>query len=65
MFESGTEPVVNLEGSRAKHANLASTANPQMGVSQNYGYLFGGPIIRIIVYWGLYWGPPILGSYQI
>ena len=23
------------------------------------------PIIRIIVYWGLYWGPPILGNYQI
>ena len=23
------------------------------------------PIIRIIVYWGLYWGPPIMGNYQL
>ena len=23
------------------------------------------PIIRTIVYWGLYWGPLILGNYQI
>ena len=25
-------------------------------VSQNYGYPFGAPIIRTIVFWGLYWG---------
>ena len=25
----------------------------------------GVPILRIIVYWGLYWGPPILGNYHI
>ena len=37
-----------------------------MGVSQNLGYLFlGVPIIRIIVFWGLYWGPLVLGNYQI
>ena len=23
------------------------------------------PIIRVIVFWGLYWGPPVLGNYQI
>ena len=22
-------------------------------------------MIRTIVYWGLYWGPPILGNYQM
>ena len=27
------------------------------GVSQNYGYHLGGPIIRIIIFWGVYWGP--------
>ena len=32
-----------------------------VGVSQNQGYLFGAPIKRIITYWGLYWGSPILG----
>ena len=29
------------------------------------GYLFEVPIIRIITFWGLYWGPPILGNYPI
>ena len=34
-----------------------------LGVSQNWGYLFGGvPIIRTIVYWGLYWGSPYFGK---
>ena len=27
--------------------------------------LLGGPLIRIIVYCGLYWGPPILGNYHM
>ena len=31
-------------------------------VSQIRGTILGVPIIRIIVFWGLYWGPPILGS---
>ena len=25
----------------------------------------GVPIIRTIVFWGLYWGPPILGNYHL
>ena len=29
------------------------------------GTFLGVPIIRIIVYWGLYWGPPVLGIYHI
>ena len=36
-----------------------------MRVSQNWGYHFGVPITRTVVYWGLYWGPPILGNYHI
>ena len=27
------------------------------------GYGLGIPIIRIVVFLGLYWGPPILGNY--
>ena len=27
--------------------------------------IFGVPLIRTIVFWGLYWGPPILGNYHI
>ena len=30
-----------------------------MAVSQNQGYPFWGPHKRTIVFWGLYWGPPI------
>ena len=37
-----------------------------MGVPKIRGTLFGVPIlIRTVVFWGLYWGPPILGNYHI
>ena len=29
------------------------------------GTLFGVPIIRNITFWGLYWGPLILGNYHL
>ena len=29
------------------------------------GTILGVPIIRIIVFWGLYWGSPILGNYHL
>ena len=29
------------------------------------GTFLGVPMIRTIVYWGLYWGPLILGNYHI
>ena len=29
------------------------------------GTLLGIPIIRTIVFWGLYWGPDILGNYHM
>ena len=29
------------------------------------GTLLGAPIVRTIVFWGLYWGPLILGNYHI
>ena len=32
-----------------------------MGVSQNMGALLV-PIIRIVIYWGLYWGTPNFGK---
>ena len=30
-----------------------------------WGTILGVPIIRFIVFWGLYWGPPILGNYHM
>ena len=35
------------------------------GFPRIMGTFLGVPIIRIIVYWGLYWGPHILGNYHI
>ena len=35
------------------------------GFPEIRGTILGIPIIRIIVYLGLYWGPPILGNYHI
>ena len=29
------------------------------------GTILGVPIIRTVVFWGLYWGPFILGKYHI
>ena len=29
------------------------------------GTFLGVPIIRTIVFWGLYWGPLVLGNYHI
>ena len=29
------------------------------------GYHYGAPILRIIVFWSLHGGPPILGDYHV
>ena len=29
------------------------------------GTLLGVPTLRTIVFWGLYWGPPIMGHYHL
>ena len=36
-----------------------------MGLSQIRGTILGVTIILAIVFWGLYWGPLILGDYHI
>ena len=35
------------------------------GLPKMRGTFLGVPIIRTIVFWGLYWGLPILGIYQM
>ena len=42
---------------------LVGTRGVILGVSQNYGYPSGVPIIRIIVFWGLYWVPQNTGEF--
>ena len=36
-----------------------------VGFPKIRGTFLGVPIIRTIVYWGLYWGPFILGNYHV
>ena len=38
---------------------------PKWGFPKIRGTFLGVPIIRIIIFWGLYWGPCILGNYQM
>ena len=42
---------------------MAGPSESKAGGSLNSGYLFWGvPIIRVVVYWDLYWGPLISGA---
>ena len=36
-----------------------------LGFPKNEGYLFGVPISRIIIFWGLLWSPLISGNCYI
>ena len=38
---------------------------PYRGFPKIRGTFLEVPIGRIIVFWGVYWGPPILGNYHI
>ena len=51
---------------------VESVSNVAILITAKYGSFlqlrvpfFGVPIIGIIVYWGLYWGPLILGNYHM
>ena len=47
------------------NCDLCRVAMRYVGVSQNQGYDLEVLIIRIIVFWGLYWGSLILGNYRM
>ena len=38
---------------------------PKRGLPKIRGTFSGVPIIRTVVFWGLNWGPPMLGKYHI
>ena len=58
--------VLQLMNMQSRSACTGSAVQEAYGASQNSGYLFGvPPVMRAIVYWGLYWGRPILGNYHI
>ena len=55
-------PLNTAHGILGELKNLSHSATegfPKLGVP-----FLGVPIIRTIVFWGLYWGSPILGKYQ-
>ena len=58
-------------GERITNRSLAlvpqvSTAKQsKWGFPKFRGTFLGVPIIRIIIYWGLYWVPLVLGNYQM
>ena len=62
-------PVVSREWMERKwklRSCLASyTEIAIWGFPKIRGTILGVPIIRTIVFWGLYWGPLILGNYHI
>ena len=41
------------------------TKHRTWGFPKTAGTFLGVPISRILVFWGLYWGPPVLGNYHI
>ena len=49
-----------VQSQRRRHGSGDTWAFPKIR-----GAILGVPIIRIIVYWGPYWGPPILGNYHL
>ena len=42
---------------------LKHVPTPKWGFPKIRGTILGVPVLRIIVFWGLYWGLPILGNY--
>ena len=42
-----------------------SGLHESLGFPKLRGTFLGAPIIKTTVYWGLYWGPLILGNYRL
>ena len=54
-----------LENTFLSAAAKHTTGTQKWGFPKIRDTILGVPIIRTIVFWGLYWGPPILGNYQV
>ena len=53
---------MKIEGFRTKSLDVSEMFIG--GFPKIRGTILGVPIIRTIVFWGLYWGPLILGNYH-
>ena len=54
-----------LTGASGRVREWIPITSPIWGFPKIRGTFLGVPIIRTIVFWGLYWGPLILGNYHI
>ena len=57
-------------GAPSRHTeSIAGHTRPDAMNSRGFPKMFNtflkAPRIRCIVFWGLYWGPPILGNYHL
>ena len=52
-------------GHRGKESCSSHYIQDKWRIPKIMGTILGIPIIRTIILWGLYWGPPILRNYQI
>ena len=52
----------DIEAEAWRHAQAATLG---FGGFLKLGTFLGLPIIRTVVFWGLYWGPPILRKYHL
>ena len=59
-------PVVEAPNQSKSIAGIIRARNTHIwGFPKIRGAFLGAPIIRTIVFWGLYWGPHILGNYHL
>ena len=73
MFRSALQGDIALVGKKNRGSGLSFrgfqkpkpyTPNSKGGFPKIRDTILGVPIVRTIVFWGLYWGPLILGNYQ-
>ena len=57
--------IVPRDPSKAGQSRSLQIREHLGGIPKIRGAFLGVPIVRIIVFWGLYRGPPILGNYHV
>ena len=64
-IQAASAEVQQMQQRRSKWSKEPSLAKVIWGFPKIGGTFSGVPILRIIICWGLYWGPPILGNYHL
>ena len=64
-FEGISSVTTQVQHAVRVPASSAPSPEPHMGFPKIRGTILGVLTLRIVVYWGLYWGPLILGKHHI